>query len=99
MPDGDLAAGKLKVRATRGSKPFEKELYQGQDLRQNASNYVILTNPDQSQGVLGRRQNAFSAYRKDLSELARAMDATLETQGGLERGLGSVAGLDEITSF
>jgi hypothetical protein len=27
------------------------------------------------------------------------MDATLETQGGLEKGLGAVAGLDEIASF
>ena len=99
MPEGDVGAAKLKVRATRGSKPFEKELYQGQDLRQNASNYVILTNPDQSQGVLGRRQNAFSAYRKDLTDLARSMDATLETQGTVEKGLGSVAGLEEIVSF
>ena len=97
MPEADAA--KLKVRATRGSKAFEKEIYQGQDLRQNASNYVILTNPDQSQGVLGRRQNAFSAYRKDLADLARQMAATLETQGALEKGLGSVAGLEEIASF
>ncbi len=98
MPDGAIEP-KLKVRATRGSKPFEKELYQGQDLRQNASNYVILTNPEQSEGVLGRRQNAFSEYRKDLADLARGMDAALETQGALERGLGSVAGLEEIASF
>jgi hypothetical protein len=99
VPGGDPGTTKLKVRATRGSKAFEKELYQGQDLRQNASNYVILTNPEQSQGVLGARQNAFSAYRKDLAGLANSMDATLETQGGLERGLGSVAGLEEIASF
>jgi hypothetical protein len=99
MPDGDAATTKLKVRATRGSKAFQKDLYQGQDLRQNASNYVILTNPDQSQGVLGRRQNAFSAYRKDLADLARQMAATLETQGAVEKGLGSVAGLEEIASF
>lgn len=99
MPNGDPSETKLKVRATRGSKPFEKELYQGQDLRQNASNYVILTNPEQSEGVLGRRQNAFSAYRKDLAELSRSMDATLETQGSVEKGLGSVAGLEEIASF
>jgi hypothetical protein len=99
MPDADPSKTKLKVRATRGSKPFEKELYQGQDLRQNASNYVILTNPEQSEGVLGRRQNAFSAYRKDLGELSRSMDATLETQGSVEKGLGSVAGLEEIASF
>jgi hypothetical protein len=99
MPVDDAPATKLKVRATRGSKPFEKELYQGQDLRQNASNYVILTNPDQSEGVLGRRRNAFSEYRRDLANLARMMDATLETQGNLERGLGAVAGLEEIASF
>jgi hypothetical protein len=99
MPDADAAATKLKVRVTRGSKPFEKELYVGQDLRQNASNYVILTNPEQSAGVLGRRKNAFASYRLDLAEVARLMDATLETQGGLEKGLGAVAGLDEIASF
>jgi len=99
MPNGDNAGAKLKVRATRGSKPFEKELYQGQDLRKNASQYVILTNPDQSQGVLSRRQNAFSEYRKDLAELSKKMSATLQTQGTLEKGLGSVAGLEEIASF
>ena len=57
MPDAEAASTKLKVRVTRGSKPFEKELYVGQDLRQNASNYVILTNPEQSAGVLGQRKN------------------------------------------
>jgi hypothetical protein len=99
MPDGDAASTKLKVRVTRGSKPFDKELYVGQDLRQNASNYVILTNPDQSAGVLGQRKNAFASYRRDLAELSRLMASTLQTQGNLEKGLGSVAGLDEIASF
>jgi len=99
MPTADAPSTKLKVRVTRGSKPFEKELYVGQDLRQNASNYVILTNPDQSVGVLGQRKNAFASYRRDLTELARLMDSTLETQGSLEKGLGAVAGLDEIASF
>ena len=100
MP-GDMGADtkKLKVRATRGSKPFEKELYLGQDLRQNPSNYVILTNPDQSTGVLGERRNAFATYRRDLAELGRLMDATLETQGGLEKALGAIAGLKEIASL
>ncbi|MDH3656002.1 MAG: hypothetical protein OEN21_17195 [Myxococcales bacterium] len=99
MPDMEADSIKLKVRATRGSKPFEKELYAGQDLRQAASNYVILTNPDQSAGVLGQRKNAFASYRHDVAELARLMDSTLETQGSLEKGLGAVAGLEEIASF
>jgi len=99
MPDADAASAKLKVRVTRGSKPFEKELYMGQDLRQNASNYVILTNPDQSVGVLGQRKNAFASYRRDLAELGRLMDSTLQTQGSLEKGLGAVAGLEEIANF
>jgi hypothetical protein len=99
MPDPEAASTKLKVRVTRGSKPFEKELYVGQDLRQNASSYVILTNPDQSVGVLGQRKNAFASYRRDLAELSRLMDSTLESQGSLERGLGAVAGLEEIANF
>ncbi|MGB3050872.1 MAG: hypothetical protein WBB42_07725 [Polyangiales bacterium] len=99
MPDMEADSKKLKVRATRGSKPFEKELYVGQDLRQSASNYVILTNPDQSAGVLGQRKNAFASYRRDLADLVRLMDSTLETQGSLEKGLGAVAGLEEIASF
>jgi hypothetical protein len=99
MPDTDAASTKLKVRVTRGSKPFEKEIYMGQDLRQNASNYVILTNPDQSAGVLGQRKNAFAFYRQDLAELGRLMESTLQTQGSLEKGLGAVAGLEEIASF
>ncbi|MBW1830341.1 MAG: hypothetical protein JRJ10_01375 [Deltaproteobacteria bacterium] len=99
MPDADAASAKLKVRVTRGSKPFEKELYMGQDLRKNASNYVILTNPDHSVGVLGQRKNAFASYRRDLAELRRLMDSTLQTQGSLEKGLGAVAGLEEIASF
>jgi hypothetical protein len=99
MLDGGGPSDKLKVRTTRGGKPFEKELYVGQDLRQNASNYVILTNPEQSVGVLGERMNAFSEYRKSLTELSALMDSALETQGNLERGLGSIAGLEEIASF
>ncbi len=99
MPDMEADSKKLKVRATRASKPFEKELYVGQDLRQSASNYVILTNPDQSAGVLGQRKNAFASYRRDLADLARLMDSTLQTQGSLEKGLGAVAGLEEIASF
>jgi hypothetical protein len=99
MPDAEAASTKLQVRVTPGSKAFEKELYVGQDLRQNASNYVILTNPDQSAGVLGQRKNAFASYRHDLAELARLMDSTLQTQGTLEKGLGAVAGLEEIASF
>lgn len=99
MPDSDAATTKLKVRVTRSSKPFEKELYMGQDLRQSASNYVILTNPDQSEGVLGQRKNAFASYRGDLTNLERLMESTLQTQGGLEKGLGAVAGLDEIANF
>jgi hypothetical protein len=98
MPE-NAAATTLKVRATRGSKAFEKELYMGQELRQNASNYVILTNPEQSAGVLGQRKNAFASYRRDLADIGRLMEATLETQGTLEKGLGSVAGLEEIASF
>ncbi|MGB5812210.1 MAG: hypothetical protein WBG86_16860 [Polyangiales bacterium] len=100
MPETVSAATTtLKVRTTRNARPFEKQIFMGQDLRQNASNYVILTNPEQSEGVLGQRQNAFSAYRRDLTELSRLMNATLETQGALETGLGAVAGLDEIASF
>ncbi|MEM8606479.1 MAG: hypothetical protein AAGF92_05215 [Myxococcota bacterium] len=100
IPD-DIGAGttKLKVRTTRGSRAFDKQVYMGQDLRQNASNYVILTNPEQSEGVLGQRRNAFSEYRRDLARLSRLMTATLETQGALEKGLGTVAGLNEIASF
>ncbi|MDH3201804.1 MAG: hypothetical protein OEM15_12995 [Myxococcales bacterium] len=100
MPDSvDATTTKLQVRVNRGSRPFEKQIYVGQDLRQNASNYVILTNPEQSAGVLGQRTNAFSAYRRDLAELSRLMGATLVTQGNLEKGLGAVAGLHEIASF
>ncbi len=98
MPDGE-ATTKLKVRMTRGGKPFEKELYTGQELRQSASNFVILTNPEQSAGVLGQRKNAFASYRRDLAEISRLMDSTLQTQGGLEKGLGAVAGLNQIASF
>ena len=95
----DATTTKVQVRVNRGSRPFDKQIYVGQDLRQNASNYVILTNPEQSEGVLGQRRNAFSAYRRDLAELSRLMNATLETQGALEKGLGAVAGLNEIASF
>jgi len=100
MPENlDANTNTLKVRVTRGSRPFEKQIYAGQDLRKNASSYVILTNPEQSEGVLGQRQNAFSTYRRDLTELSRLMSATLKTQGALEKGLGTVAGYNEIASF
>ena len=88
MPDADAASTKLKVRVTRGSKPFDKELYVGQDLRQNASNYVILTNPDQSAGVLGQRKNAFASYRRDLAELARSWTRPSRRRGASKRASG-----------
>lgn len=100
MPDAvDGTTKSLQVRVNRTSRPFEKQIYAGQDLRQNASNYVILTNPDQSTGVLGQRTNAFSAYRRDLADLSRLMNSTLQAQGTLEKGLGTVAGYNEITTF
>ncbi len=95
----DPTTTKLKVRVNRSSRPFEKEIYVGQDLRQNASNYVILNNPEQSEGVLGQRKNAFASYRKELAALGKLMDQTMVNQGIAEKGLGTVAGYDEILSF
>lgn len=100
MPEEGASSGKkLRVRTSRGSRAFEKELYIGQDLQRNPSNYVILTNPEQSQGVLGRRQNAFARYRKELAALSALMGSTLESQGLLEKGLGQVAGLQELSTL
>jgi hypothetical protein len=100
LPDGeDAASTKVKVRATRGGRPFEKELFRGQDLRTGPSNYVILTNPEQSEGVLGQRRNAFTEYRKELAGLSSLMGEVLEAQGQLEKGLGQIAGLQELSTF
>ena len=97
IPDEAQGGGstKVKVRPTRGSRPIEKEVFRGQDLRQSPSNYVIITNPQYSGGVLGQRQNAFSQYRKELASLSSLMDTTLQTQGALEKGVGTVASLQE----
>ena len=100
IPEGEEAASaKVKVRVTRGGRPFEKEIFRGQDLRTGSSNYVILTNPEQSEGVLGQRRNAFTEYRKELAGLYNLMAEVLETQGQLEKGLGQVAGLEEISTL
>ena len=95
MPE-EQGATKVNVRSAKGGRPVEKELYAGQDLRSNASNYVILTNSEQSKGVLGQKQNAFVSYRKELRALSKLMDETTQTQGRLETELGNVASLKEL---
>lgn len=92
----DQGATTAQVRATRGGRAVEKQIYAGQDLRNNASNYVIVTNPEQSRGVLGEKQNAFVTFRKELRELSKLMDETLQTQGRLETELGNVASLKAL---
>ena len=99
VPEAGFTTGKVQVRSTPNGRTFDKELYTGQDIRRKSSNYVILTNPQQSQGVIGQRQNVFTQYRQELESLATRMALILEVQGHLEKGLGQIAGLQELSGF
>ena len=87
---------KAKVRASRGGKSVLKEIYRGQSLQNGASDYVILTNPQQSGGVLGQQKNAFSEYRRTLRQLSEQMEQTMRSQGKLETELGAIASLSKL---
>ena len=84
---------KVRVRATRGGRAVEKEIFRGQNLGNGASNFVILTNPEQSRGVFSQQQNAFSEYRRQLAAVAKMMNQTMEAQGKLENDVSVVASL------
>ena len=98
QPEGEEV--KVMVRTTRSStREFEKTLYTGQDLSENTDNYVILTNPQRSVGVIGEQASEFGQYTAQLAEIKATMDRTMEVQGRLERELGDVARLEEVFAF
>ena len=84
---------KVKVRARRSGRAVEKELYSGQNMGGGQNGFVILTNPEQSRGVLGQQQNAFSEYRKQLGDVSTLMNQTMQAQGKLESEIGQIATL------
>jgi hypothetical protein len=88
------------VRTTRSSpREYEKTLYTGQDITESPDNYVILTNPQRSVGVLGEQASEFAQYSAQLADIKQLMDRTMEVQGRLERELGDIARLQEVFSL
>ncbi|MFW6050341.1 MAG: hypothetical protein ACODAU_04160 [Myxococcota bacterium] len=95
--EGDkLKPGEINVSLNPTGRTFAKKVFTGQSLGDNASDYVIITDTERSVGVLGKRASEFSEYQRDLMDLKEHMEATMETQGRLERELGEVASLEEV---
>jgi hypothetical protein len=96
LQEGQPPPTTAQVRASRSSRRLvEKTIYMGQDLSDNPSQYVILTDGARSRAVLGEPATAFLQFNQQLLRLKVLMDHTVEIQGRLEQGLGAVARLAE----
>ncbi|MFW5876960.1 MAG: hypothetical protein ACOCXM_09500 [Myxococcota bacterium] len=94
--DDDLEPGQIYVSLTPTGRTFEKTAYTGQDWGNEPNDYVIITDTERSEGVLGSRASEFTEYKGDLLKLQELMTKTTEVQGRLERELGEVASLEEV---
>lgn len=90
---GEKLPTKLRVSQSVGSMQVEKTRYQGQELKNNASDFVILIDTRSSVGVLGQQASAFASYRRDLVELKKLADETVELQGTLLKELSKLKNL------
>ena len=98
--DAQAKAGKLVVHTQpHGGQSAEKIFYRGQDLHDDPSRYVILTNNEASAAVLGERASAFARFRERADTLAAQLDATSKARGELETDLGSIVTLKEQVAF
>ncbi|QQR91832.1 MAG: hypothetical protein IPJ88_09080 [Myxococcales bacterium] len=99
-PDGSGDTPKeLQVSTRSGGPQYTKTLYSGQSLKENTDNYVIPVEKARSMAILGEPADAFATYSKDLLELGALIEATVETQGRLEKALGDIAKLEERFAF
>jgi len=88
---------KVLVRQNRRDRnSVEKQLYTGQRLDRDPSNYVILSNTATSMGVLGQTASAFAEFSAQVVALKALVDQTTEIQGRLEQKLGEVASMQEV---
>ncbi len=96
---GQAPSNMLTVRATKGGRGAEREIYTGQSIIENPDKYVILTNTGASVGVLGQRASAFGEYSRDLAHLKETLDAIFEARGRLRGELDRIRALDELFAF
>jgi hypothetical protein len=89
----------LKVSARVGGVAIDKVRYQGQDLNDNPTQYVMLVDTRSSVGVLGQAASAFANYRKELVDLKKLADETVELQGRLIRDLGDISKHEKVLAF
>jgi len=85
-----------KVSVTAGGRTFDKTPYAGEDLSSNPSNYVMQIDKGRSKDLLAAGASAFQQYARDLTELKKLLDDTVEVQGRLIREIGDVAKLDSL---
>jgi len=90
--------GQLEVRATRtGRQHIERQVFQGGEVtEENAGEFVVLVNLNESQGVLGESGALFEDYLRKLTQLKALVDETAEVQGRLETGIGPIAAQEEV---
>ncbi len=97
--EGQAPSNMLSVRATKGGRAAEREIYTGQSIIENPDKYVILTNTGASVGVLGQRASAFGEYSRDLAHVKETLDAIFEARGRLRGELDRIRALDELFAF
>jgi hypothetical protein len=93
---GQAPSNMLTVRATRGGRSAEREIYTGQNIIENPDKFVILTNTQASIGVLGQRAAAFGEYSRDLGAIKQTLDEILEARGRLRGELDRIRSLDQL---
>lgn len=88
-PEGKLMA------VTRGQS-YEKTPYNGQELGNKASDFVIVIDKSRSNEVLGSTTTQFQSFARDLLEAKTLADQTVDIQGRLIQQLGSIAKLQSL---
>ena len=85
---------KVSVVARGGS--YEKQLFGGQSLGKDASNFVIPVDKGRSAGILAAASSEFQTYARSLMETKKLADETVEVQGRLIQQLGNIAKLQSL---
>lgn len=97
--EGQAPSNMLTVRATKGGRAAEREIYTGQSIIENPDKFVILTKTAGSIGVLGQRASAFAEYSRDLASIKETLDGIFEARGRLRTELDQIRALDELFAF
>lgn len=102
--DKFFACGLVTLAGAQGEKisivargaSYQKQLFGGQPLGKDASNFVIPIDKARSAGVLSAASNEFQGYARSLMESKKLATETVAIQGQLIQQLGNIAKLESL---